>query len=213
MKKAPPKTPASEPGSNTTPSPKTRRTLARRRLLHSLAAGSAAVTVKALPSAWTRPLLDTAALPAHAVTTLPADFALSCEVGDVDSGTAFAVNFEDPLRGNGARGTVWVTDFGEVPATWGVDNIHAWTDPIDVPITLNISTVGNATIDTGAISSNGTQHAGPGDTLDFGQLSVTLQDGDTDEGTVDFTFSAGGRSCSIDIVFSEFPPLATVIGP
>lgn len=205
-----------DPNTSADPSPTTshmdRYAQHRRRLLKSLAAGGAAVTVKALPEKWAKPVLDTTHLPAHAVTTLPADFALSCEVGNVDSDVPFSITFTDPLRGNGASGTVYLTDPADPQGPWpfNVDNIHAWTDPIQVPISLVIGTQSNATVDTSGILPNGGPHFPAGtDTLDFGDLSVTLQSEDenaADQGTVDFTFSAGGQSCQISVVFSEYPP-------
>lgn len=56
---------------------------ARRRLLQSLAAGGAAVTVKALPQQWAKPVLDVTSLPAHAQATCQVE-SLNCAVNDVD---------------------------------------------------------------------------------------------------------------------------------
>jgi len=60
-----------------------RHSRARRRLLQSLAASGTAVTVKALPQNWAKPVLDATLLPVHAVSTCVAE-TVSCQVSTID---------------------------------------------------------------------------------------------------------------------------------
>jgi len=54
----------------------------RRKLLKSIAAGSGAViTGKTLPELWTRPIVDSVALPAHATTSLVCCEGVFCDLG------------------------------------------------------------------------------------------------------------------------------------
>ena len=53
-------------GSSTSP------TLTRRKLLAALGAGGVVTSQTSLPQAWTRPVVETLMLPAHAQTTAPA---------------------------------------------------------------------------------------------------------------------------------------------
>ena len=188
---------------------KYRYAVSRRRLLQSLAAGGAAVTVKVLPEQWAKPMLESTTLPAHAVTTLPADFSLTCEVGGFD--TSSDEPFETSFDGNlvteaNSPGALWPLISDSLPITFTIDNLNATTDPVAVPISLSIGASGEAVIDTGGTAT--VPHDAPnGNTTDFGVLEVTLNDSgpDSTEGTVDFNFSAGGQTCEIDLVFLEYP--------
>jgi len=64
----------------------TRHGHARRRVLQSIAAGGATITVKALPEQWAKPVLDVAMLPAHAQGTCEAQ-SLTCTLNDVTPGS------------------------------------------------------------------------------------------------------------------------------
>lgn len=134
-----------------------RHSRARRRLLRSVAAGGAAVSVKALPEQWARPVLDVAMLPVHAQTTCQAR-SLDCALvnssydtntvsGDYDlDGPSFSPSL--PFDGGG---TIDVSGFADArlsdpscPAmgsTGFVDsltlNFTAVVDPSCGPVTLD----------------------------------------------------------------------------
>jgi len=178
----------------------------RRKLLQSIAAGGAAVTVKTVPEKWTRPLLETTMLPAHAeMTTQPVSCSLTCEVGGFNSTESFNLGFASPLQGNGASGTVFSGATLNVPQTWTISGLEA-TVSSPAPVSLAINASGAVSLNSAGITTvidNGT-------VTDFGTLEVTLLDDPVDVGTVDFTFSACGQSCNIDVTFSEYnPPVTT----
>jgi len=57
---------------------------ARRRLLQSMAAGGASVTVKTVAEQWAKPILHTATLPVHARTTCQVE-SLQCQLSGINS--------------------------------------------------------------------------------------------------------------------------------
>jgi len=178
----------------------------RRKLLQSLAAGGAVVTVKTVPEKWTRPLLETTTLPAHAeMTTQPVSCSLTCEVGGFDSTQSFNLGFTSPLQGNGASGIVFSGATLNPPQTWTISGLEA-TVSSPAPVSLAINASGAVSLNSAGI----TTVIDSGTITDFGNLEVTLLDqSPIDVGTVDFTFSACGQSCNIDVTFSEYNPPQT----
>jgi len=91
---------AFDPLQNATNEQATRRSerysRARRRLLQSMAAGGASVTVKTVAEQWVAPILHTATLPAHARTTCQVE-SLQCQVSAVNaawSGTSSNIRLD-----------------------------------------------------------------------------------------------------------------------
>jgi len=183
-------------------STKERHARARRRLLQSIAAGSAAISVKNVPERWSRPMLDTSILPVHAQTT---NCALSCRIatlspnsfdGDV-AVTGFALS-------GGQTGTVGNFDEAD-PSTFTITGINATVDPsctVALDVDLDQNSSGLFAVSGGALQSisNGT--------ATFGSVIVTFNaspDSAAPNATaeVDFTFASNPGNCVINITFAE----------
>lgn len=186
------------------PNPDVRHNRARRRLLQSLAAGGAAVSVKALPGQWAKPVLDTTTLPAHAQATCALECAVSTvstvSTHTIDEGNDFAI-LGFPLTG-GETGTVTGYDNDEAPVTFSVTGISAvagsgCTVDLDVDLeALSVFSVSGGDLQS---ISNGTSN--------FNAVEVQYDPPSTDDNDalLNLTFASAGNECVINISFVENP--------
>jgi len=189
-----------------------RHSRARRRLLQSIAAGGAAISVKPLPDQWAKPLLDVTMLPAHAEASVAAT--LACEVGDVlhtepgdVSGTVSGAPrnpaFDPPVTG-GQTGTLdnWRS------STTVAFTIQPTANLIPAsagPVTLMVGGQGGA-LDIDSGNNQVAAVDGDGD-ANFADVVVEIVNPTSNTGTfsqiVDFNFSAAGQQCVINVEFNE----------
>ncbi len=177
---------------------------ARRRLLQSIAAGSAAISVKHLPERWSKPVLDASILPVHAQTT---NCALSCRISTVspnqsDEGGATISGF--PLAG-GQTGSVRRFD-ADHPSTFTVTGISAVADAsCTVGLDVDLETNTRAFFD---ISGGDLQSVSNG-TASFNPVEVVFDaiiDGGAGNGVtaqLEFAFASSPGTCVINIAFAE----------
>lgn len=206
-----------KPNRNNASKPAKRHSHARRRLLQSLTIGGAAVTVKQLPEQWSRPVLDTAMLPAHSETTMPVAVSLTCEVdgpSQVDSSAGFNVQpatvGESWLRG-GTQGTVIVGIDDNQTSTFEFLGLEATLMPPDAgPVTLDVNSGGTGmSVNQGA---NQTVPPNAGGTARFDLVQAEFNAGNNtigDSGSLTFNYAASGEDCVINVTFIEvapFPP-------
>ena len=184
--------------------PNERHNRARRRLLQSLAAGGAAVSVKTLPEPWAKPVLDTTTLPAHAQSTC----ALECAVSTVSTVSSHSIDFEGdfsingfPLSG-GETGSVIGYDNDDAPITFSVTGISAvagsgCTVDLDVDLeALSVFSVSGGDLQS---VSNGTSN--------FNAVEVQYDPPSTtdNDALLNLTFASAGNECVINISFVENP--------
>lgn len=77
---------------------KDRQESSRRRLLKALTLSGGAVTVSKLPGAWSKPVVDSVVLPAHAQTTAPADEPTLTRVIGGGGGSSSVVSTDGEFR-------------------------------------------------------------------------------------------------------------------
>jgi len=197
-----------------------RHSRARRRLLQSLGAG-AVINVKQLPELWSRPLLDSTMLPAHAEISAAAT--LSCELTDVDADPTAAsplraspgsVNepFNPSLTG-GMLGTLfgWGSEIstGGGTVTFDIDTEATINPPSAGPVTLVVGGTIMNTLDVEAGSGNQVVAPNTLGVVDFAPVLLQVTNptpGAAFSQTVDFTFSAAGQQCVISVAFTENIP-------
>ena len=152
----------------------------RRKLLKSIAAGSGAIVAgKSLPESWSRPVVDSVMLPAHAQTS-----ALSCSpdpqtVVDDGSGTstdAIAIIFDGQ--------TTCTLQIGDIPSDIPDPNLVVMVDT-DFGIT-DVWTSYTETRNWTRISASFDLGGGPNS---FGSHWVKITDGDAHQYRVDFTLT------------------------
>ena len=152
----------------------------RRKLLRSIAAGSGAVVAgKSLPESWSRPIVDSVMLPAHAQTS-----ALSCSpdpqtVVDDGSGTstdAIAIVFDGQ--------TTCTLQIGDIPSDIGDPNMVLMADSDFGNLTQWWSY--NFTSNWIQLSASFDIGGGPNS---FGSQWVNITDGDAHQYRVDFTLT------------------------
>jgi len=205
----------------------------RRRLLQSLAAGGAVVSVKALPERWARPALDVSILPVHARSSAPAPCqveSLSCQVSTINfayTGSPSTPNYEPnpPPYSGGANATVhdlylnpnYCDGIAQGTASAATLSVNATVDPACGPVDLVSSLVVNAGADEFVLSSGGGTQNGvidPGSgAVAFNNLvvAINLPSPSFSSGTettviadLDLRFNAPGvLPCEINITFSE----------
>jgi len=196
--------------------PSERYSRARRRLVQSIAASGAAMSVKTIPERWARPILDSTMLPAHAESTPgQAPCVVSCAVSAVTYSASVPVDYifdgdaniiGFPLVG-GQMGTV--TQFGlDLPYTFTVSGISAVTSPA-CTVDLEIDLV--ETVDTQfTVLSGGDLQSLVNNTASFNAIEVAYAGNDptgNPTAELDLTFaSPGAGTCVIDITFIETPP-------
>lgn len=182
----------------------------RRRLLQSLTLGGAAVTVKALPERWTRPVANAVVLPAHAQATL---CTVGCQVGGAASQSSDTLGLSINVQPG--------TPIGETGATIDeidnrdrvyFDGITATVGPGCGEPVLDVQ-LNSADPRFGAPSFSGTASTfDPGTGVaTFAEVSVPFNtpfpenlDGPLVTAALTLTFSAsGGGSCVIPITFEE----------
>jgi len=201
-----------------------RHSHSRRRLLQSLAAGGAAVTVKALPEKWTRPVLDTTLVPAHAQTTCEVQ-SLTCRVDSVNFGWSGTQPnpFVPPLPLVGNTNTGYtIDDFYAGPnscantadgvATSATLSVTASVDPACGPVDLTSGfqplidefVLNSPSMQSGVVNQNGS--------VGFNNVVVgialppapTASDvPQTVSSELSLTFAAPGQQCVININFTE----------
>jgi len=199
----------------------TRHVRARRRVLQSIAAGGATITVKALPEQWAEPVLNTAVLPAHAQSTCQAE-SLNCAVNSIELATDGDPDTSipgTPITGGNSATIDQFFDFNDTtcPPTVGggrVDQVSltvtATVNPPCEPVNL-VATIpasdeyhidgggaqtGVVNLTTGAVTFNNVVVG----------VDLVPTTGDVEAtGTLDITISAPGIStdCVIDITFTE----------
>jgi len=203
-----------------------RHSRSRRRLLQSLAAGGAAVSVKALPERWARPVLDVSMLPAHARASCQAE-SLNCRVNTIDY--AYTGSVGDPHEtppppySGGQSATIdrfYVGRNGCAETADGRANsatlsVNATVDPACGPVDLVSSLVVNEGTDEFALTSGGGTQNGVVDpdngVVAFNNLIVAINlpnpsvgDGATVNADLDLSFNAPGvPPCVINITFTE----------
>jgi len=137
---------------------------ARRRVLQSIAAGGATITVKALPEQWAKPVLDTAVLPVHAQSTCQAE-TLNCAVntminnaGDANPNTDFPVPCGGSFEVDRIADTQDLTVCGN-PPSWDVYTgtmsfvVSATVNPPCEPVDLDTNLTGSDNFSLGSGSS------------------------------------------------------------
>lgn len=177
----------------------------RRRLLQSLAISGAAVSTRAIPEKWSRPILDTTLLPAHAQATTCIVESLDCELGSI-GGLAADVDFSPgPPPYNGGTATVTEIYDGEGGADVTLAALSATVAAPECagPVTLLVTSdydppdfdLGSGTSQT-VMPVNGV--------ATFGNVSVLVDNLFVGTANVDLNFSTDGASdCVIDISFVE----------
>jgi len=197
-----------------------RHSRARRRLLQSVAASGAAVTVKTLPDKWAKPILETTMLPAHAQAT---NCRLSCQVTEITGGT-FRVSPSPPIVGGGSvqvdrlASQAAPNDCGGTAAfNTFIDDVNvavaALVDPICQTVDLTASLSGETSVY--ALTSGGGVQAGvvnPGNgSVSFTPVNVSFDptgftvnaNPSTISAELDLRIHAGGNDCNINVIFSE----------
>jgi len=106
----------------------------RRTVLHGLTAGGAAITARQLPGAWTRPVVETVILPAHAQTS---EFQLSCS-GSPPTGTTIGL-------GDSVMSTLQVIPPPPLPASATLRLFCGPTSDPESPIPLDANGTATAT--------------------------------------------------------------------
>jgi len=187
---------------------KERHSRARRRLVQSIAASGAAMSVKSIPDKWARPVLDSTMLPAHAQST-PAHAQAPCTVSCTVSTVEFTADQGSisgfPLAG-GQVGSVTRFDLDKT-TTFTVSGISAVTGPA-CTVDLEIDLV-NSVETQFTISSGGDLLSLTNNTASFNAVEVEYAGNDPDgipAAVLDLTFqSPGAGACVIDITFVESP--------
>lgn len=202
----------------------------RRRLLKTLVAGGGVLAAgKSLPETWTKPMVEAIVLPSHAQTS--PQF-LSCRVATVSSlNTEEVANplIDEPLGPftGGSTGNLRWSDDNNDPYTARLSGISAEIDTstAGVPITLNLITQPQLSVDAGGgdtVNTNGSGQAFfndidvsiPGNDLggdnctnpggDFGGLTLTFSAPDFEDCVIGFTFSEFSDS-PVDCELPEGP--------
>jgi len=195
-----------------------RHSRARRRLLQSVAASGAAVTVKALPDKWAKPILETTMLPAHAQAT---NCQLSCEVTAITGGARITPSPPIP-GGNDVQVDRWANQGtnNECGATANFESffddvnvaVAALVDPICQTVDLTASLSGETSV---YVLTSGGDQAGvvnPGNgSVSFTPVNVSFDptgftvnaNPSTMSAELDLRINAGGNECNINVIFSE----------
>jgi len=93
----------------------------RRKLLKSIAAGSGAIVAgKSLPESWSRPVVDSVMLPAHAQTSEVVTYILSCESASAPIGSHTSPGPDVDVTA-GSQGLI--VDVAVTPAPTAPDNV------------------------------------------------------------------------------------------
>jgi len=219
----------SDPAKSKPKSPQSpdRHRRARRRVLQSIAAGGATITVKAMPEKWSKPVLDTAMLPVHAQSTCEAE-TLTCTVTNITfaaEGLATgSVSPSVPITGPAGSALVdvllHVTGFQTCPTLPStiqqVDSatlaLSAQVNPPCAPVRLSTSMTGSDDYQVNAgASQNGVVNTTTG-VVSFSNVVVGIQAFSLTTSTVAQTsstanlnleFASGASTCIIGIEFNE----------
>lgn len=206
---------------------------ARRRLLQSLVAGGAAVTVKNIPQQWAKPVLDAGVLPAHAQATCQVE-SLSCSFDGLNGSVTGTFDETDPLGINPSLpidGPGSATVAGWSDGYLGTCGLDAQTvDGIVSSATLSFSATVNPPceiVDLEAdLSNSGSDASDPSlwnvssggnqsgvvdpdsgavsfSNVVIGYTQPTTATDEDRDAVLDISIRSGGAQCTIDITFTE----------
>lgn len=197
-----------------------RHSRSRRRLLQSLAAGGAAVTVKSLPDRWAKPALETSIVPAHAQASIAAS--LTCEIDVPTTNFDGTISFSTtpatsgPWLTGGQTGTI--DNFALSPPTdatviFDFYHLEATVTPANAgPIILDVDASPGANGGYAAVNQGANQTILPNASgvVDFGTnvvVGFSSNQASTppnpSTASVNFNFNAAGQDCVINVVFAE----------
>jgi len=201
---------------------KERHNNARRRLLKSVAASGAAVTVKALPDKWAKPMLETTMLPAHAQATT---CALECRVVEIDTSPGTLLSPVTPALPIPGGGTVNLHGFGaqDIGACGNAVDFGASVQSVFVEVVATVDPGCSAADLTAGLSGGQGVFAltGGGDqtgvinpvtgavsfnavTVEFDATGFTVNASPTTvSAELDLSVQAGTSNCVINVIFTE----------
>lgn len=138
----------------------------RRKLLKSIAAGTGTIVVgKSLPENWTKPVVNSVMLPAHAQTSVCTPIA-SASAGPVSLPDRVNIDIDIPVTGTGTQIITKITIDLDITHTWLADLDISLTSPQGTTSLLINRVCGsnddmNVTLDDNAGASIGTSCASP----------------------------------------------------
>ena len=182
---------------------KKRYTKARRRLLKSLTAGGAVVTVKGLPEGWSQPVTNAVILPAHAGVSQ--FVTLDCTIGGMDSNALGGPT--PPFDPPGPVGAV--DDFDPKPSGGTGINLSSISGTVNPPATGAVNLIVTSNTDTNLSVNAGADQTGNvnedgNQTANFDPVSLAFTGSQLTSGGVTFRFQFPDTDdCVIDITFSE----------